>query len=216
MATEDPLSKLLNPKVMSGGLPALLRVPDPVASTVRVDNAENASVRLFALLGAIVHRDPQLIRTDNSSTTDVDSPEWSEAFRKVVVFVAWLLKDEHIRDKFLSESIDKPSAVAFAQFVGSPEESGLTDIVKFERALIFNFLLGLMTSRMMALTSGPLSSVLPSRPEHTVLDLISSLTSAAAGQGDAHFSAAAAMADCLAFTAKHYAPGIRQSLCYGA
>ncbi len=205
MATEDPLRELLNPRVMSGGLPALLRVPDPVTSTVSVDDVENTTARLFALLGAIVHRDPQLVKTVDSSTADVDSPEWSEAFRKVVVFVAWFLKDEQIRAKFLSETIDKPSALSFAHFIGSPKEPGLTDVVRFERILIFNFLLGLMMSRVMALTSGTLSSVLPSRPEHIVLDMISSLTSAATGRGDAHFSAAAAMADCLSSTARHYA-----------
>jgi hypothetical protein len=56
MAKEDPLSKLLDPKVMSAGLPALLCVPDPAVNTVSVDNVEKATAQLFGLLGAVVNR----------------------------------------------------------------------------------------------------------------------------------------------------------------
>lgn len=205
MAMEDPLGELLNPRVMKGGLPALLQVPDPVLSAVAVDNVEVATAQLFALLGFIVRRDPQLVSPVDSGTTEVDSTDWSEAFRKVVAFVTWFLKDEQIREKFLSDAVDKPSALSFAHFIGTPEEPGLADDIKFERLLIWNFLIGLMMSRAMALTSGTFSSILPSRPEHIVLDAISSLTSVASGRGDAHFNAAAAMADCLSSAAKHYA-----------
>jgi hypothetical protein len=203
MVTEDPLGELLSPRVMRNGLPALLRVPDPVASVVSVDNVEGTTALLFGLLGSIVHRDPQLLGTADSRIADVDSPDRPEAFRKVVVFVAWFLKDEQIREKFLSDAIDKPSALSFAHFIRSPEEPDLTDVIKLERGLIWSFLMGLTKSQMMVFTGGTLGSIFPSRPERIVLDTISSLASAAASRGDAHSSAAAAMTDCLAFAAKH-------------
>jgi hypothetical protein len=205
VTTEDPLSELLRPGALAGGLPALLRVPDPTASTAAVGSIDEVTGPLFGLLGAIVRRDPQLVTAVDSSIAAVDSPEWSEGFRKVVVFVAWLLKDENIREEFLSGSIEKPSAISFSHFIGSPEEPDLPDIIRLERVLVYSFLLGLMMSRVMALTSGILNSILPSRPDITVLDLISSLTSAGSGQTDAHSRAAAAMADCLSFAAAHYA-----------
>jgi len=59
-----------------------------------------------------------------------------------------------------------------------------------------------MMSRITALSSRTFSSIAPTRPEDTVLDMISSLASAAVGQGDAHFVAAAAMVDCLSFAAR--------------
>jgi hypothetical protein len=203
MVTEDPFSELLDPKVMSGGLPALLRVPDPAASAASVDNVENATAQLFGLLGAVVNRYAQLARTADGNTIDADSSEWAEAFRKVVAFVAWFLKDEQVREKFLSEPIDKPSMLSFVHFIGSPEESGLAATVRYERTLIWSFLTGLMMSRMTALSPRAFSSIAPLRTEDIVLDMISSLASVAAGQGDAHFSAAAAMVDCLSFAARH-------------
>ena len=188
---------------MSGGLPALLSVPDPAVSAVSVDNVDNATAQLFGLLGAVVNRHAQLAKTIDGNTIDADSPEWAEAFRKVVAFVAWFLKDEQVCEKFLSEAIDKPSMLSFVHFIRSPEEPGLAAGVRYERALIWNFLLGLNMSRITALTSRTLTSIAPSRPEDIVLDTITSLASAAVGQGDAHSSAAAAMVDCLSFAARH-------------
>jgi hypothetical protein len=202
MDVDGPLSELLDPKVMSAGLPALLRVPDPAASTVSIDNVENVTAQLFGLLGAIVNRHEQLARTVDGRTIEADSPEWAEAFRKVVAFMTWFLRDDQVREKFLSEAIDKPSMLSFVHFMGSPEEPRLAVTVRYERTLVWSFLTGLMMSRLTALTSRTLSSIAPVRPEDTVLDMISSLASAAAGQGDVHFIAAAAMVDCLAFAAR--------------
>ena len=57
----------------------------------------------------------------------------------------------------------------------------------------------------MGFTRGRLSSALPVHPDLIVFDLISALTSRASGdQRDAYFSAAAAMANCLSSTARHY------------
>jgi hypothetical protein len=205
MAEVDPLSELLNVKVISGGLSALLLVPDPAESTVDVVNADEAIMRLFALLGAIVRRDPHLKISADDNGTDAESPDWPEAYRKVVAFVVWLLSDEQLRERFLRKEGDTSRALDFLRFVGSPEEAGLADSVKLERLLIFVFVLGLMMSQLMALASGGLISVLPIRPDLTVFDLISMLTSqVTGGQRDAHFSAAAAMANCLSSAAKHY------------
>ena len=87
MENKGQFSELLAAGALSGGLPALLNVPDPVASTVSVDNIEGTTGQLFGLLGAVVNRQEQLARTTDGNIINTDSPEWTEAFRKVVALV---------------------------------------------------------------------------------------------------------------------------------
>jgi Holliday junction resolvase len=199
MDNKGQFSELLAAGALSGGLPALLSVPDPFASTVSVDNIAGTTGQLFGLLGAVVNRQEQLARTTDGNIINTDSPEWAEAFRKVVAFVTLFLKDNQVREKFFSETIEKPSMLSFSAFMGSPEEPGLADTVRYERILIWSFLLGLSMSRITALMPRMLSSIMPHRPEDTVLSMISSLASEAVRQDDVHASAAAAMVDCLSF-----------------
>jgi hypothetical protein len=205
MTSEDPLSELLDAKVVSEGLPGLLRVPDPDPNlkVVRVADVEKRTAQLLGLLGAVVNRAPQLTRTADAPGTDADNPEWAEAFRKVVAFVTWYLKDERVRSEFLSAPVDKPGLLSFASYIRSPEEVGLAETVKLERMLLWTFLLGLMMSQLSALTGRRFNSLSPVRPDETVLEMISSLASLAVLLDDPYSSAAAAMTACLSFAARH-------------
>src|ERR1022692_2224125 len=138
MAEVDPLRELLRVQVANGGISALLLVPDPAGSTVDKAQAGKVMSHLAALLLAIEGRDPNFGTSvdEGGAPTDADAPSWPQAYRKIVVFLVWLLSDEQLLDKLLDGSHgDVSPLAAFMSFVGSPEKAGLTASVRVERLL---------------------------------------------------------------------------------
>lgn len=203
MVQIDPLADLLDSSVINGGLASILEVPDPVLGAVEIEYPDDTIMRVFALLGAVVHRDPRLRGGANEDTFPVDAPEWAEAYCKIVTFVVWLLSDDRIQERLVEAREGNSLGVQFLSFVGSPEKPGLTGILVLERSLIFAFMMGLGTARLMKVSREPLESVLSFHPDLTIFDMLAILTSAVS-LSDAYCKAAGLMANCLSSTAAKY------------
>lgn len=186
----DPLVDLLDNKVISGGLASILQVPDAAQEAVEIEYSDDAIIRVFALLGAVVHRDPHLRGSAEESAFPIDSPEWAQAYCKIVTFIVWLFSDDRIQDR-LGKG-DQLGARCLS-LIGSPEEPGLTGVLVLERSLLFAFITGLGLSQMMKLHREPLDSVLSFHPDLMIFDVLGILTSCA-GLSDAYSKAAGLMA----------------------
>jgi hypothetical protein len=197
MVRMDPLVDLLDSKVISGGIASILQVPDPVQEAVEIEYPDDAIMQVFALLGAVVRRDPHLRGSAEEGTFPVDSPDWAQAYCKIVTFIVWLFSDDRIQDR-LGKG-DQLGARCL-RLIGSPNEPGLTDALVLERSLLFAFITGLGFSQMMKLHREPLDSVLSLHPDLMIFDMLAALTSCA-GLSDAYCKAAGLMASCLSSTA---------------
>ena len=149
------------------------------------------------------HRDPRLRGSVNDDTLSVDSPEWAEAYCKIVTFVVWLLNDDRIRDRLLGASEGTSLGVQFVGFVGSPEEPGLTGILVLERSLVFAFMMALGTAQLMKVSREPLDSIVSFHPDLMIFDMLTVLASAVS-LSDTYCKAAGLMANCLSSTAAKY------------
>jgi hypothetical protein len=204
MAQLDPLADLLDSKVINGGLASILEVPDPAQGAIEIEYSDDTIMRVFALLGAVVHRDPRLRGSANDDTVPVGAPEWAKTYCKIVTFVVWLLNDDRIRDRLLGSSEGISLGVQYMSFIGSPEEPGLTDILRLERSLVFAFMIGLGTTGLMKVSREPLDSVLSFHPDIMIFDMLALLTSTVS-LSDAYCKAAGLMANCLSSIAAKYA-----------
>lgn len=207
MDEADPLRELLDEKVASGGLSALLLMPDPVQGVVDVAHAVEVMPHLLKLLLAIIGRNQEFgARAGESGAhTDEESSDWSEAYRKVMAFVVWLLNDEQFRERMLTGDSGEPPYVRFMHFVGSPEETGISDSAKLERLLLFSLFMGLGMSQLMALDDDKLRAISPIRFDLALFEQISRLTSlASANKHLAYSGAAVDIANCLSSAAAHY------------
>ena len=207
MDEADPLRELLDIKIASGGLSALLLVPDPAQSAMDVARAVEVMPHLLKLLLAIIgrHQEFGARAGENGALTDEESPDWSEAYRKVMTFVVWLLSDEQFRERMLKGDPGEPPYVRFMRFVGSPEETGISDSVKLERLLLFSLFMGLGMSKLMALDDDKLRAISPIRFDLALFEHISLLTSlASANKHLAYSGAAVDIANCLSSAAAHY------------
>lgn len=204
MTASDPLGALLRLSTAESGVAELLLLPDPTGEPTNAAQAEVALPRLFALLGTIVHRQVSAYEGSNKAGTYPESIDWSQAYRKAVAFIIWLLNNEEVLEWFLARNKEQATpAVAVMSLIGSPEEPGLPEILQLERAPIFAFSQGLIFSRAFSLSNSALDSVMPVRMDHIVLNLISALTMPQ-GEDPEHLRAAMAMANFLSSASKYY------------
>ena len=189
MTSIDDLIGMLSQETPSLSLSAL-RLP----VHLEIDDADNARandaiLKLFEMLGRIVHRDSDLHDAIGANASDPTDPSWYEAYDEVVTLIVWVLK---------SRGYEKPP-IAHLRLIGSPEEAGLPSEVRYERSLIFSFVLALGMAEAMAITAG-LRGLIPLHADLTVFDMLSALTSAPSPWS----KAGAAMANYVSESARHY------------